>query len=158
MASAGAGWGDITVEVGDWNDLDRRRSERVACRLPVFVRRTGALDAEAGHALDVTPYGLRIHVAGMRPRIGERLMLELECEVPVPVHLGFDLDALVIDGPLLTHVAAVPVRVVRCDDAGDGLEGWDLGLEVGLDADPEERHMLQVFVEHLQLGHHRWLS
>ncbi|MCW2960164.1 MAG: hypothetical protein JWM25_1462 [Thermoleophilia bacterium] len=80
--------------------------------------------------------------------VGERIDLDLECEVPLRVHLGFDVDSLVIDGPMHTHLVSVSATAVRTNHLSKRL--WAIGLEFDDDTSFEDRQFLQNYVDHLR--------
>jgi hypothetical protein len=96
---------------------------------------------------DASERGLCLHT-GHRFPIGHELDLDVEVYLPLRVHLGYTVDALVIDGPEVTHSARLRARVQRCESVGDGT--WETGVEFLAGNDPSELRVIDLFLEHLR--------
>lgn len=127
---------------------DRRRARRIESACRSTMRQEGAPEVSRSvRVLDIAERGLRVGLRGTPPALGERVVVELECEVPLRVHLGFDTDALIIDGPLHAHVVRFEGRVIRIDLGRSGRH--QLGIEIVPECDPDVRAILRSYVDHL---------
>jgi hypothetical protein len=70
--------------------------------------------------------------------------------MPMQVRLGFDLDALVVDGPPVTHFIRVSGIVRRCNHNAMG--GWSIGIEFCEEADPDHLQVVDLYLNHLRDG------
>jgi c-di-GMP-binding flagellar brake protein YcgR len=133
----------------NWDADERRRSSRVDATIRATVRSSDGADGvpTRARAVDISEYGAKLMLR-RRYETGSRVTVDLECELPLRVHLGYDADSLVIDGPMHTHMVRLEARVVRCIRASDRL--WDVGLEFHADTPIHERHVVHGFVEHLR--------
>ena len=138
---------DQDIDVEAWTPQERRSVERVPAELRVAVRREPGLRPVTARVVDVGEHGIGLRAHG-RFRAGERVELDLEAEVPLRVHLGFDLEALVIDGPLRAHTMAVHGTITRCRPHGD--RTWDVGVAFDLDGDRDACEQVRCFLEHLR--------
>jgi hypothetical protein len=77
--------------------------------------------------------------------------LELSCDLPLRVHLGYDLDALVVDGPMHTHLVRVHGRIARCEPAPSARGGWLIGVALcGTRSFCDDLDTLRSFVDVLR--------
>lgn len=109
------------------------------------VRHGGQAPVRA-RVVDICDHGARV-VLRSGIGVGERVDLDLECEVPLRVHLGFGVDSLVIDGPMHMHLVSVSATAVRSSLISK--RRWAVGLEFNDDASFEDRQFLQHYVDHL---------
>ena len=128
---------------------DRRRSERFVASVPVGFRADGQARPVSTRTWDVGERGVCVR-ARKAVELGTRLELEIEVIMPTKVRLGFELDALVIDGPSSSHFARVPGVVRRCESCEDGT--FDLGIEFCDDGDPEHLRIIDLYLDHLREG------
>ena len=135
----------------NWNEDERRRTDRVRSQIRATVRGFDGADGvpTKARAIDMSEHGAKL-LLRRRFDTGARVTVDLECELPLRVHLGYDADSLVIDGPMHTHLVRIEARVVRCQRASDRL--WDIGVEFHASTPAHERHVIYSFVEHLRDG------
>lgn len=151
---------DVPIPVrGDRAGLDRRRSERVDVRVTATVHlagppRRGTLRADV---LDLSDDGCCVRAPAVLP-VGTPVEVDLECQVPVRVRLGFDPDALVVDGPMHTHLVSIAGRVVRVDPTS-GRNGWRIGIALNVEGTrQDELETMCSYVDflHEQIGIATW--
>lgn len=83
--------------------------------------------------------------------VGTRVHVDLECQVPIRVHMGFDPDALIIDGPMHTHLVRVTGTIVRASSDGPRSGGWRIGVQVcPQQTNVEELETMRSYVEFLR--------
>jgi len=128
---------------------ERRRVDRVASAIRATVRSVDGSDGvpTRARAVDISEHGAKL-LLRRKYDTGSRVSVDLECEMPLRVHLGYDADSLVIDGPMHTHLVRLEARVVRCSRASDRL--WDIGLEFASETPVHDQHVIYGFVEHLR--------
>lgn len=126
--------------------VSRRRAERIDAAIRVIVRGASGIPQRA-RTTDISDHGLALKLR-RRVEVGQRIALDLECELPLRVHLGYAADLLVIDGPMRTHVVRVEGRVVRAERRAD--RSWHVGLEICPDTPFDERQIVQMYVDHLR--------
>ena len=133
----------------DWSGDDRRRTDRVGSVIRAMVRSTHVNDCVPvrARAVDISEYGAKL-LLRRRYAEGDHVSIDLECELPLRVHLGFAADSLVIDGPMHTHLVRLEARVVRCRRASERL--WDVGVEFCAGTPVHDRHVVHGYVEHLR--------
>lgn len=148
MTAWRAGRGSATLGEPTPTARERRRTERMDAQVRATVRSL-AVDASPARArtVDISEHGARLL---MRRQLqpGERVEVDLECELPLRVHMGFDADSLVIDGPMHTHLVRIEARVARCMRRNDRM--WDVGIEFDSNAPWHDRQMVQTYVDHLR--------
>jgi hypothetical protein len=83
-------------------------------------------------------------------KLGSQVDVDIEVVMPMQVRLGFDLDALVIDGPPVTHFVRVVGIVRRCTHRADN--GWEIGVEFAESVDPQELQVVELYLTHLRDG------
>lgn len=134
-----------------WNEHERRRTDRVRSQIRATVRSFDGADGvpTKARAIDMSERGAKLMLR-RRYDLGSRVTVDLECELPLRVHLGYDADSLVIDGPMHTHLVRLEARVVRCQRASDRL--WDVGVEFLANTPVHERQVVYSYVEHLRDG------
>lgn len=138
-------------EMGERDDAedDRRRFERFVASVPVGFRRDGASHPHMTRTWDIAERGACVRAKeAVEP--GTSLVLELEVVMPTKVRLGFDVDALVIDGPAQSHFARVTGVVRRCEQCADG--SYDIGIEFSDDTELEHLHVVGMYLDHLRDG------
>jgi hypothetical protein len=129
---------------------ERRGGERFAAEVPVLVLAGDDLILDA-RSWNLGERGACVHL----PRtlqVGSVIRIELEVIMPVKVHLGFDFDALVIDGPQMSHFIRVDAVVRRADPHPDG--GWLLGIEFDVDPSDDACDILDDYLAHLHQRTH----
>ena len=81
--------------------------------------------------------------------VGSRVVLDLECELPLRVHLGYDADSLVVDGPTHTHLVRIAGTVRRAERLPNRL--WDVGVEFCPDTTRfDELQVMRFYIDHLK--------
>jgi len=127
--------------------MERRRGERFPASLPVQCRLVA--DASIVHARvsNVGDGGVRLRMR-RKLELGSLLELDLELFMPMQVRLGFALDALVIDGPPVSHFARVRGVVRRCERRPDSR--WDVGVELLPDSDQLSQQVVDLYLDHLR--------
>lgn len=129
---------------------ERRASDRFAADVPVLVLAGDELVLDA-RSWDLGERGASVKL----PRtlqVGTRVRCELEVIMPVKVHLGFDFDALVIEGPNMSHFVRIDAVVRRAQPDPDG--GWLLGLEFDPECDEDTTDVLDAYLAHLNSRAH----
>lgn len=130
--------------------MERRRSERVETVIKATVRQAGLQDASPikAKAVDISDGGVSLLARRNLP-LGSRVLLDMECELPLRVHLGFDADSLVIDGPMHTHLVRVAGVVVRAQRAPG--RRWQLGIQLCEENSRfDELQSVKYYVDHLR--------
>jgi hypothetical protein len=142
---------DVVVPGGD-----RRASER----LDVVLRATVRLADLAEHtvsrarAIDLSDQGARVLLRRRVP-VGARVIIDMECELPLRVHLGYDADSLVIDGPMHTHLVRIAGTVRRAERLPNRL--WDIGIEFCDETTRfDELQVMRFYVDHLRGEQEPW--
>lgn len=135
---------------------ERRNAERFVASLSVNYRTDGTKRVKATRSWDIGERG--VCVKGKRPiLIGAQVDLEIELIMPTPLRLGYDIDALVIDGPPKSYFARVPGTVRRCDPCPDGAT-FDVGIEFCEACDAEQLRIIDMYLDHLREGfRHNWV-
>jgi len=108
---------------------------------------TGSSSPTRAKVLDICDHGARLLVR-RRMALGQPLEVDLECELPLRVHLGFDADSLVIDGPMHTHLVRVAARVVRVECTPK--RSWDIGVEFDANGSFHDLRAIQMYIDHLR--------
>lgn len=129
---------------------DRRRTERLDVVIRATVRHAGLEDQtiSRARAIDLSDSGARLLLRRRMP-VGQRVVLDMECELPLRVHLGYDADALVIDGPMHTHLVRIAGTVRRSERLPNRL--WEVGIEFCPDTTRfDELQIMQFYVNHLR--------
>lgn len=129
--------------------VDRRRSQRIDAVLRATVRLADLDDQLITRAriVDVSDMGVRMLVRRRLP-IGARVLVDLECELPLRVHLGYDAHSLVVDGPMHTHLVRIAGTVRRLERQG---RLFEVGIEFCEDTTRfDELQVLQFYVDHLR--------
>jgi c-di-GMP-binding flagellar brake protein YcgR len=141
--------GPPVAPLPDWPGDDRRRAGRVGSVIRAMVRSAAATDCipVRARAVDISEHGAKL-LLRRRFEVGDRVSIDLECELPLRVHLGFAADSLVIDGPMHTHLVRLEARVVRSRRASERL--WDVGVEFCSETPVNDRHVVNGYVEHLR--------
>jgi len=98
--------------------------------------------------VNISDNGVRLELRRRIP-VGARVVLDLECELPLRVHLGFDADSLVVDGPMHMHLVRVAGSVVRSERQGPRM--WHVGIELCPDSSRfDELQAVRYYVDHLR--------
>ncbi|MCW2926497.1 MAG: hypothetical protein JWM86_465, partial [Thermoleophilia bacterium] len=107
---------------------DRRRASRIDSVIRATVRQAELNDAPVttARAVDISDSGVRLLLRRQVP-VGQRVVLDLECELPLRVHMGYDAHSLVIDGPMHTHLVRIAGNVARAVRLPNRL--WEVGIE-----------------------------
>lgn len=129
-------------------DLDRRRSDRLATSLRACLRRDDVSSHTASvDVLDISHSGLRIKTE-REHFIGSKVLVDLECEVPLQVHLGFDVDSLVVNGPMYRQLVQVAGYVTHAE--ADLASNWNLGISFcEQESDPLELEQIYTYIDYL---------
>lgn len=129
---------------------DRRRCERYCANAPARLQVTGTARHARSRVADIAERGISVRARSAIPE-GTRVMLELEVIMPTRLHLGFDLSALVIDGPPASFFARVPATVVRSRPLADG--SWELGMEFATEeCGSDDLQIVDLYLDHLREG------
>lgn len=129
---------------------DRRRTERLEVVIRATVRQADLEDGSLARAraIDLSDSGARLMLRRRLP-VGARVVLDMECELPLRVHLGYDADSLVIDGPMHTHLVRIAGTVRRAQRLPNRL--WEVGIEFCPDTTRfDELQVMQFYVDHLR--------
>lgn len=129
---------------------DRRRSDRLEVVIRATLRQADLDDRtlSRARAVDLSGNGARLLLRRRVP-VGSRVLLDMECELPLRVHLGYDADSLVIDGPMHTHLVRIAGTVRRAERLPNRL--WDIGIEFCPDTTRfDELQLMQFYVDHLR--------
>jgi hypothetical protein len=129
--------------------VDRRRAERIDAVLRATVR-LADLDEQLiarARVTDISDMGVRLLLRRRLP-VGARVLVDMECDLPLRVHLGYDAHSLVVDGPMHTHLVRLAGTVARLDRQG---RLYDAGIEFCEDTTRfDELQVLQFYVDHLR--------
>lgn len=129
------------------NAADRRRSDRFQTRVAVTYRPGIGMPFGRSRTVDIAEGGMCLRTRQRLP-LGHHLELDVEVVMPMRVHLGFDADALVIDGPPVIHSARLSGVVRRCTTTRGGYH--DVGIELDDSCDLEEVRVLQMYCDTLR--------
>jgi hypothetical protein len=128
---------------------DRRRTERIDSTIRSTVRLAELDDQLLTRAriVDISDLGVRMLLRRRLP-IGARVLVDMECDLPLRVHLGYDAHSLVVDGPMHTHLVRIAGTIRRMERTG---RLYDVGIEFCEDTTRfEELQVLQFYVDHLR--------
>ena len=128
---------------------DRRRTERIDAALRATVRLAELEDQLVTRAriVDISEVGVRVMLRRRLP-VGARVLVDMECDLPLRVHLGYDAHSLVVDGPMHTHLVRIAGTVARSERRG---RLYDVGVEFCEDTTRfDELQVLQFYVDHLR--------
>lgn len=137
-------------DAAPWVGADRRRTERVEAMIRAVVRPTVLGDERmlTARAVDIGDNGLRLSLP-RRMQVGTEVTIDLECELPLRVHLGYDAHSLVVDGPMYTHLVRVVGIVRRVERRGP--RRWDVGIEISPGSTRfDELQVIRCYVDHLR--------
>lgn len=129
---------------------DRRSSERLDVLLRATLRLADLEESTVSRAraIDLSGNGARLTLRRRMP-VGARVIVDLECELPLRVHLGYDADSLVVDGPMLTHMVRIAGTVRRADRLPNRL--WEIGVEFCPDTTRfDELQAMRFYLDHLR--------
>jgi len=129
---------------------ERRRTRRIDSVIRATLRQAELDQASPSpaRAVDISDTGVRLLLRRRSP-VGSRVVLDLECELPLRVHLGYDADSLVVDGPMHTHVVRIAGTVARCVRRDPRL--WEIGVEFCADTTRfDELQVMRLYVDHLR--------
>ncbi len=78
---------------------DRRRTGRIDAVVRATVRLADLDDQPVSRArvVDISDLGVRLMLRRRLP-VGARVLVDMECDLPLRVHLGYDAHSLVVDG------------------------------------------------------------
>ncbi len=130
--------------------VDRRRTKRIDATLRASLRLAGVESGAVsrGRVTDVSDLGVRM-VLRRRMPVGARVVVDMECELPLRVHLGYDAHSLVVDGPVHTHLVRIAGTVTRVERQPNRL--FEIGIEFCEDTTRfDELQVMQFYVEHLR--------
>ena len=130
--------------------VDRRRDQRVVAVISATVRPATLGDGAILHARAVNLCDLGMHLQlPRRMPVGTEVLVDLECELPLRVHLGYDADSLVVDGPMHTHIVRVAGVVRRAERRTS--HSWDIGIEICPRSTRfDELQVVRSYVDHLR--------
>lgn len=137
---------------------DRRTAQRidVVLRATVHQPDLGEMTLSRARAVDLSDGGARLLLRRRLP-VGVRVVIDVECELPLRVHLGYDADSLVVDGPMHTHMVRVAGEVVRSERMPNRM--WDVGIKFCSETTRfDELQVIQFYVEHLRGEDAGWSS
>ncbi len=137
--------------------LDRRRTARIDAVVRSTVRLAELDDQLITRAriVDISDLGVRMMLRRRLP-IGARVLVDMECELPLRVHLGYDAHSLVVDGPMHTHLVRIAGTVRRMERHG---RQFDVGVEFCEDTTRfDELQVLQFYVDHLREQEESWAT
>jgi c-di-GMP-binding flagellar brake protein YcgR len=131
---------------------DRRRAGRIgaAIRATVHVAELTSpeLNASRARVRDISDVGIRLLLLRRLP-VGARVTVDLECELPLRVHLGFDVHSLVVNGPMHTHLVRIAGTVTRIERLPNRL--FEVGIELCEDTTRfDELQVMKYYVDHLR--------
>jgi hypothetical protein len=128
---------------------DRRRHDRLTVVIRAAVRQADLEEpVSRARAVDLSDTGARLLLRRRMP-VGSRVVLDLECDIPLRVHLGYEADSLVVDGPVHTHLVRIAGTVRRAERMPNRL--WDIGVEFCPDTTRfDELQLIQFYVDHLR--------
>ncbi|MCB0878100.1 MAG: PilZ domain-containing protein [Thermoleophilia bacterium] len=150
MAARGSGIGGDRANPSLSDDVDRRSAERIdaTLRAALHLADLDGATISRGRVLDLSDTGVRM-VLRRRMPVGARVVLDMECELPLRVHLGYDADSLVIDGPMHTHMVRIAGTVTRSQRLPNRM--FEVGVEFCEDTTRfDELQVLQFYVDHLR--------
>lgn len=148
MAARHSGSGGVSAKADPQGD--RRRHERLSVVIRAAVRHAELEDQSVSRAraIDLSDTGARLLLRRRLP-VGARVVLDFECELPLRVHLGYDADSLVIDGPIHTHLVRIAGTVRRAERRPNRL--WDVGIEFCPETTRfDELQVMQFYLDHLK--------
>lgn len=129
---------------------DRRRTQRLDVIIRATVRQADLEDPapSRARAIDLSDGGARLLLRRRIP-VGTRVILDMECELPLRVHLGYDADSLVVDGPMHTHLVRIAGTVRRGERLPNRL--WDIGIQFCPETTRfDELQVMQFYIDHLR--------
>lgn len=128
--------------------VERRRRPRVDSIVRAVVRSPGSANApHRARAVDLCEDGARI-LLRRRLAIGAPIEIDLECELPLHLHLGYDADSLVVDGPMHTHLVRLHATAIRCERRSDKL--YETGIRFTDQAAWHDMQVVASYVSHLR--------
>jgi hypothetical protein len=129
---------------------ERRRASRIEAVLRASLRLADLEDGtiSRGRVRDLSSKGARLVLRRHVP-VAARVVLDMECELPLRVHLGYDADSLVVDGPMHTHVVRIAGTVSRSVRLPNRL--CEVGVEFCEDTSRfDELQVLRSYLDHLR--------
>jgi hypothetical protein len=150
MPGRGSGVDDVHASARVLDDHERRRDPRsdAALRARVRMPDPDAPVSARARVLDISGSGVRLQLRRRLP-VGARVVVDLECELPIRVHLGFDAHSLVVDGPMHSHTVGIDGTIVRSRELAG--RRYDVGIEFHpKETRPEDRLVVQSYVDHLR--------
>jgi c-di-GMP-binding flagellar brake protein YcgR len=148
--NTGSGGASANAEAPTRSRGDRRRNERLNVVIRAAVRLAELEDQAVARAraVDLSDAGARLMLRRRLP-VGSRVVLDLDCELPLRVHLGYEADSLVVDGPMHTHLVRIAGTVRRAERLPNRL--WDVGIEFCPDTTRfDELQVMQFYIDHLK--------
>lgn len=150
MAAHGSGVGGSRFDVSVADGADRRRATRIDAAIRATIRLADLDDATTSRAqvLDISDMGIRVRLRRKVP-VGARVLVDMECELPLRVHLGYDAHSLVVDGPMHTHLVRIAGVVTRSVPTRS--RQYEVGIEFCEDTTRfDELQLVQFYVDHLR--------
>lgn len=150
MASRGSGIGGSRADAPIADGAERRRTGRIDAAIRATVRLADLDDATTSRAqvLDISDLGVRLRLRRRVP-VGARVLVDMECELPLRVHLGFDAHSLVVDGPMHTHLVRIAGVVSRSSPTRS--RQYEVGIEFCEETTRfDELQLVQFYVDHLR--------
>lgn len=98
--------------------------------------------------LDISEAGVRVRTRRRLPE-GARVLLDMECVLPLRVHLGYDAHSLVVDGPMHTHLVRIAGEVARVERTPS--RTYEVGIAFCDETTRfDELQLVQFYVDHLR--------
>lgn len=132
------------------NGAERRRTERIDATIRAHVRLAELEETTISRArvVDLSEFGVRLLLRRRLP-VGSRVLVDMECELPLRVHLGYDAHSLVVDGPMHSHLVRIAGTVTRSERQRSRL--YEVGIEFCEDTTRfDELQIMQFYVDHLR--------
>lgn len=126
---------------------DRRNFTRFETDVPVVLHDDGSTLVTSERTADLAYRG--VCVAAHHPiDPGTELEIEIEVLMPTRISLGYDINALSVDGPPVSHTAIMRGIVRRCRSAPKrGL--WHIGIEFLAPRDREGERIVEIYLDQL---------
>lgn len=152
MTARQSGIGEPPGEAVLTHGADRRRTGRIGAQLRASVRFSELDDAHLGasraHVCDISDLGVRVLLRRRLP-VAAHVIVDMECELPLRVHLGFDAHSLVVNGPMNTHLVRIAGIVTRLQRLPNRL--FEVGIEFCEDLTRyDELQTVRYYVDHLR--------
>jgi hypothetical protein len=116
--------------------------------VPVMLHDDGGATTRAERTSDLGFRG--VCVAAREPvEVGSSIEVEIEVLMPTRISLGYDINALTIEGPPVSHLARMEGCVRRCEPAPTpGL--FHIGIEFLAPRDEDGERIVELYLEQLE--------